>query len=80
MEEIRIDAAGARLSLLLERVRHGAVVTITRRGEPVARLVPVAHDRARAREAVARIVERRRHIEGASMAESMAAVHEGHRY
>ncbi len=80
MEAIRIDAAGARLPQLLERVKHGAVVTITRRGEPVARLVPVAHDRARAREAVARIVERRRHIEGASMAESMTAVHEGHRY
>lgn len=80
MEAIRINAAGAHLPQLLDRVKHGAVVTITRRGEPVARLVPVAHDRARAREAVARIVERRRHIEGASMAESMATVHEGHRY
>lgn len=33
--------AKTHLSELLERVEHGEVVTITRRGRPVARLVPV---------------------------------------
>jgi prevent-host-death family protein len=41
--------AKTHLSELLERVEQGAVVTITRRGRPVARLVPIetgTHDRA----------------------------------
>ena len=33
--------AKTHLSELLERVEQGAVVTITRRGRPVARLVPI---------------------------------------
>jgi prevent-host-death family protein len=49
--------AKTRLSALLERVEKGEVVTITRRGRPVARLVPVTQeeDATRATRAVARL-------------------------
>ena len=41
MERIGIYDARAKLSELVERVQAGEEVTLTRRGEPVARLVPV---------------------------------------
>ena len=37
-----ISEAKAKLSALLDRVKSGEEVTITDRGEPVARIVPVA--------------------------------------
>ncbi len=38
------------LSALLEEVEHGETVEITRRGKPIARIVPIeSHDEARAR-------------------------------
>ena len=42
MREIAIYEAKTRLSELLAEVEQGEQVTITRRGLPVARLVPVA--------------------------------------
>ena len=78
MKEIRACEARKHLPKLLDRVVQGESLTITRRGKPVARLVPVAGDRAR--EAAARIFERRRHVRLASVAELMETVHEGHRY
>ncbi|HTW69279.1 MAG TPA: type II toxin-antitoxin system Phd/YefM family antitoxin [Acetobacteraceae bacterium] len=49
--------AKTRLSALLEQVERGEVVTITRRGRPVARLVPAteAEDAERATRAIARL-------------------------
>jgi prevent-host-death family protein len=48
--------AKTHLSELLERVERGEVVTITRRGRPVARLVPIdSGTRARAAQAVAKL-------------------------
>jgi prevent-host-death family protein len=45
--------AKARLSEMLDRVERGEEITITRHGEPVARLVPVQkHDPEKAREAI----------------------------
>ena len=41
MERIGIYDARAKLSELVDRVQAGEEVTLTRRGEPVARLVPV---------------------------------------
>ena len=78
----RFGAAYARRHLprLLDRAAQGEGLTITRYGKPVARLVPVPHDRDRALEAAARILERRRHIKRAPLAELMASIHEGHRY
>lgn len=40
MPEVGVFEAKTRLSELLERVAAGEEITITRRGQPVARLVP----------------------------------------
>ena len=80
MTEIGACEAGKHLPKLLDRVAQGESLTITRRGKAVARLVPVAGDRDRAREAAARIFERRRRVKPAPMAELAKTVHEGHRY
>ena len=78
----RIGASEARRHLprLLDRAAQGESLTITRHGKPVARLVPVAHDRERAQQAAARIVGRRRHLKRAPLADLMATIHEGRRY
>lgn len=53
--------AKTRLSELLEQVEQGKVVTITRRGRPVARLVPIETvTQDRAAQAVARLRALRR--------------------
>ena len=80
MELIGAYEAKTHLPRLLDRVAQGESLTITRHGKPVARLVPVTGDRERAKEAAARIVERRRHIKRAPLADLMATIHEGHRY
>jgi prevent-host-death family protein len=55
MLEIGAFEAKNTLGGLLDRVERGEEVLISRRGKPVARLVPVAsgHDRAKARAAAA---------------------------
>ena len=47
------------LSALLDQVERGEEITITKRGKPVARLVPIkpGFDRERARRAVAGLLE-----------------------
>lgn len=80
MEQIGSYEAKTHLPRLLDRVARGESLTITRHGKPVAHLVPADTRRKRAREAAARIVERRRHLRRAPLAELMASTHEGHRY
>ena len=80
MEQIGAYEAKTHLPRLLDRVARGESLTITRHGKPIARLVPVAGDRERAKEAAARIVERRKHLKRVPLAELMATIHEGHRY
>ena len=81
METVGAYEAKTHLPRLLERVRRGESVTITKHGRPVARLVPVAvDDGERARQAASRIRSRRRRLKGAALAELVASVHEGHRY
>jgi prevent-host-death family protein len=41
MDAVNLSDAKARLSELIDRASEGEEVTITRRGRPVARLVPV---------------------------------------
>ncbi len=79
MREIRTTEAKARLAELLRAVETGETVAITRRGKPVARLVPVP---GRRKEAVARFRERRRRWRriDVSTDEILAARHEGHRW
>ena len=80
MVQIGAYEAKTHLPRLLDRVARGESLTITRHGKPVARLVPVAGDRERAKEAAARIVERRKHLTRVPLADLMATIHEGHRY
>ena len=80
METIGAYEAKTHLARLLERVARGEHLIITRHGKPVAQLIPVTGDRQRAQQAAARIVERRRHLKKAPLAELIATIHEGHRY
>jgi len=78
MERIGSYEAKTHPSALLNRVAQGESPTVTRHGKPVARPGPVAGDRAR--EAAARIAERRRHLKLAPVSELMETIHEGHCY
>ena len=80
MEMIGAYEAKTHLAQLLERVARGEHLTITRHGKPVAQLIPVASDRKQAQQAAARIIERRRHLKKAALADLMATIHEGHRF
>lgn len=64
MREIGAFEAKNKLGTLLDWVEHGEEVLITRRGKPVARLVPAGSgfDRARARRAADGIIETRRGV------------------
>jgi prevent-host-death family protein len=64
MHEIGAFEAKNKLSALLERVERGEEILITRRGKPVAKLVPAVSkaSRAAAREAAERILERSRSV------------------
>jgi prevent-host-death family protein len=60
MQEVGSFEAKTHLSQLLDRVQHGEWITITRRGKPVARLVPVdAHDRQGVCDAISAIKQLR---------------------
>ena len=64
MDEIGAFEAKNKLSALLERVERGEEILITRRGKPIAKLVPAVTrpDRVAAREAAERILERSRAV------------------
>lgn len=79
MRNVGAYEAKTHLPRLLDRVSRGESLTITRRGRPVARLVPVESD-DRARQAARRILDRRDRLRRAPLAELLATVHEGHRY
>jgi prevent-host-death family protein len=55
MDLVTLFDAKNRLSALVDQVERGQEVTITRRGKPVARLVPVIAQADRARNAVAKL-------------------------
>jgi prevent-host-death family protein len=59
MREVGAFEAKNRLGSLLDRVEQGEEIVITRRGKPVAKLVPTGpeFDRAKARRAVAGLLE-----------------------
>jgi prevent-host-death family protein len=64
MAEVGAFEAKNTLSALLDQVEKGVEVTITRRGRPVARLVPAEPgvDRARARRAADSLLARRKGV------------------
>jgi len=59
MEEIGAFEAKNKLAALLDMVEQGQEITITRRGKPVAKLVPArsSFDRDKARAAAAKLLE-----------------------
>ena len=81
MQSIGAYEAKTHLPRLLDRVARGESLTITRHGQPVARLVPVENEaRDRARQAARRILERRTRLRRTSISELIESVHEGHRF
>lgn len=81
MDTVGAYEAKTHLSRLLDRVAGGEILTITRRGHPVARLVPVGDDAVhRSRQAARRIFQRRKRLNGASLPELLETVHEGRRF
>lgn len=62
MNEIALFDAKNRLSELIDRVLKGETITITRRGKPVAQLVPPQAEGSRGRDAVARLHAARRGV------------------
>ncbi len=81
MDTVGAYEAKTHLARLLDRVAGGETVTITRRGRPVARMVPVEDDAvSRSRQAAQRILERRKHLNRAPLSELLDTVHEGHRF
>lgn len=64
MKEVGAFEAKNTLGALLDRVEQGEEVIITRRGKPVARLIPnqPGFDREKAHSAVDRILERSRGV------------------
>lgn len=86
MSERTVGAYEAKthLAQLLEEAARGVTITITRRGRPVARLVPIEDDQqTRARQAVEEIkaLREKRRQEGwpkTTVEEIIAWKHEGH--
>ena len=82
--EIGSYEAKTHLPKLLERVRRGERITITRRGKPIAELRPVLKmDRTGLREALARLDESRARLRArgvkVSKEEILAAIRDGRR-
>lgn len=81
METVGAFEAKTHLPRLLDRVARGESLTITRHGQPVARLVPVEKaDRDRAQQAMKRILTRRGRLKGATIGQLIQTIHEGHRH
>ena len=79
MKTVGSHEARKHLPRLLDQVERGESVTITRRGRPVARLVPAdAENRRNARESVERLLKRRQKLKGAPTDELIRSIHEGH--
>ena len=80
MQSVGVFDAKNRLTALLDQVEAGREVVITRRGKPVARLVPAGDnfDRAKARRAAAglRLASKGQTLDGLSI---RALVDEGRR-
>jgi prevent-host-death family protein len=80
VKKIQAVAAKARLAELLDEVERGDTIVITRRGKPVARLVPDPARRQRdIEQVIADIKEMRKHTGRATVKEILAWRDEGRR-
>jgi prevent-host-death family protein len=78
LREVQASEAKARLSELLDEVERGGSVQISRRGKPVARLVPVAEsEEADRRRAWDELRELRKRMPKIPLAEVLASIREG---
>jgi prevent-host-death family protein len=81
LREIQASDAKAHLLRLLDDVERGETVIITRRGRPIARLVPETERRRQEiSEAVAGLKALQRRTRKISTEELLSARHEGHKY
>jgi prevent-host-death family protein len=81
MREIQASEAKTHLPQVLDAVERGETVIITRHGRAIARLVPEAQRRqAEIDQAIAALAELRQRAGQITIAELLAARHEGHRY
>ncbi len=81
MREVQASDAKARLPQLLDDVEGGETLVITRHGRAIARIVPEAELRqAEVDAAIAGLRTLRQRTGRVTVAEVLAARHEGHRY
>ena len=81
MREIQASDAKAHLSRLLDEVERGETIVITRRGRPIARIIPESgRSQHEIRDAIENIKELRKHTGKVSVEEILAWRHEGHKY
>ena len=77
MKTVGVFEAKTHFSALIEEARAGARITITKNGEPVAQIVPVAEPRSKASKAMRRILSTRASLGGMTIRE---LIDEGRRY
>jgi len=80
---LEYDAADAeaRFDELLDQIERGRMVSITRDGKAIARLVPETEvRRAEVAEAIERLKALREELGKAPLDEVLASIHEGHKY
>ena len=81
MREIQASEAKAHLLQILNEVERGESVVITRRGRPIARLIPEAERRqVEIDKALEGLKDLRRRVGKISIKELLSARHEGHKY
>jgi len=81
MRQVQSSDAKARFSELLNDVQHGETIVITRHGRPIARIVPENEERqAETLRTMERIEKLRKTMPQMTLAELLAARHEGHKY
>ena len=81
MRHVGSYQAKTHLPALLKEVEKGETIVITRRGVPIAHLVPAAASKGEAvREVIARMREARARRAKVSLEEILSARHEGHKY
>jgi len=79
--EFQASEAKAKFAELLDEVERGRVVRITRRGKPVARIVPETEmRRAEVAEAIQALRELRAQVGKAPLDEILASRRESHKY
>ncbi len=74
MREVGSFEAKTRLAELLAAAEAGETITITRRGKPVARLVPASDRRENRKKAIKGIAELRQQIKASGGAMTMAEI------